>query len=388
MPRPDGAARARAGHGRLKAWLIEDAAPLWSKTGVDRHGAFHETLGQDGQPIDGPRRARVQPRQLYALHIAHRLGATLDEAVLSAGLQSFTARYVRPDGLVRSLVSDDGLVLDERATLYDQAFALLALAVLRADFGPETEASAISLRTAIITRLGRPQGFETTIPPSPLLASNPHMHLLEACLAWIEAGGDAEWSRLAHIIIDLALDHFIDPVSGSLLEFFDDQWRPAAGQAGRMVEPGHQFEWAWLLLRWSRLNPRLPRATPARAAAMRLIEQGETFGVDRARQVAINGLLDDFSIHDAEARLWPQTERIKAWCLAAAQLEAPWWDIVADAVEGLELYLNTPVRGLWFDRMTGDGVLVDGPAPASSFYHIVCAIEALDQALGDTPCAD
>jgi mannose/cellobiose epimerase-like protein (N-acyl-D-glucosamine 2-epimerase family) len=387
MPRPDGAARARAGHRRLKTWLIQDAAPLWSTAGVDRHGVFHETLGQDGQPIDGPRRARVQPRQLYALQAARRLGAQVDETVLRAGLQAFTARYRRPDGLMRSLVSGEGLVLDDGAVLYDQAFALLALAALRPDFGPEAEVSAIALRTAIIVNLGRAQGFETATPPSQPLASNPHMHMLEACLAWMEAGGDAEWADLAQAIVDLALDHFIDPISGALREFFDGDWRPAPGQAGRVVEPGHQFEWAWLLLRWSRLAGRRPCTIAARVAAIRLIRNGEDFGVDRVRGVAINGLLDDFSIHDPEARLWPQTERIKAWTLAAAQLDAPWWDTVADAVEGLELYLRTPVRGLWFDRMGADGVLAEGPAPASSFYHIVCAIEALDEALGDTPCA-
>ena len=184
------------------------------------------------------------------------------------------------------------------------------------------------------------------------------------------------------------MDHFIDPVSGALREFFDEAWRPTAGLDGRLVEPGHQFEWAWLLLRWSRLCRGCPRAVAARAAAMRLIQQGEDFGVDRARGVAVNALLDDFSVHDAEARLWPQTERIKAWALAAAQLDAPWWDVVADAVEGLELYLRTPVRGLWFDRMDAHGALVEAAAPASSFYHIVCAIEALGEALGEASCED
>ncbi len=359
---------------------------MWSTAGIDCRGAFHETLGQDGQPIDGPRRARVQPRQLYALQVAQSLGASVDESLLRAGLVAFIARYRRPDGLIRGLVASDGAVLDDGAVLYDQAFALLALAALRPDIGPEAEAAAVTLRSAIVAHLGRSQGFETATPPSLPLASNPHMHLLEACLAWIEAGGDAEWTHLALGIVNLALDHFIDPASGALREFFDNDWRPAPGMAGRVIEPGHQFEWAWLLLRWSRLDHRHPRTIAARVAAMRLIEKGEAFGVDSARHVAINGLLDDFSIHDPQARLWPQTERIKAWTLAAAQLDAPWWDIVADAVEGLELYLRTPTPGLWFDRMGADGALVEGPAPASSFYHIVCAIEALDAALGEASC--
>jgi mannose/cellobiose epimerase-like protein (N-acyl-D-glucosamine 2-epimerase family) len=38
--------------------------------------------------------------------------------------------------------------------------------------------------------------------------------------------------------------------------------------------------------------------------------------------------------------------------------------------------------------MDADGALVEAPAPASSFYHIVCAIEALGAALGEAPCED
>jgi mannose-6-phosphate isomerase len=36
--------------------------------------------------------------------------------------------------------------------------------------------------------------------------------------------------------------------------------------------------------------------------------------------------------------------------------------------------LETPIRGLWYDKWTKDGGMIDEPAPASTFYHIVCAI--------------
>ena len=74
---------------------------------------------------------------------------------------------------------------------------------------------------------------------------------------------------------------------------------------------------------------------------------------------------------DEVARLWPQTERIKA---------AGFFDSeqgVADGVKGLGLYLDTLVKGLWFDRLQPDGSFVQEPAPASSFYHIAGAVAAL-----------
>jgi mannose-6-phosphate isomerase len=117
-----------------------------------------------------------------------------------------------------------------------------------------------------------------------------------------------------------------------------------------------------------------------RAAALRLIAIGERSGVHN--QVAVNALLDDFSVHDANARFWPQTERLKA-ALLAAQLtgEPEYWSFAAAAAASMIPYLETPVAGLWLDVQLPSGELVDSPAPASTFYHLVGGITALDSAV-------
>ncbi len=46
------------------------------------------------------------------------------------------------------------------------------------------------------------------------------------------------------------MSHFIDAETGGLREFFKADWTPYDGEKGRIMEPGHQFEWAWLLARW------------------------------------------------------------------------------------------------------------------------------------------
>ena len=70
-----------------------------------------------------------------------------------------------------------------------------------------------------------------------------------------------------------------------------------------------------------------------------------------------------------------QIERIKAHVLAGNN------DGVAAGTDGLFKYFDTPVRGLWRDRLNADGSFVQEPAPASSFYHIVCAILEVDRAV-------
>ncbi|PYG53421.1 AGE family epimerase/isomerase, partial [Rhizobium sp. UGM030330-04] len=44
------------------------------------------------------------------------------------------------------------------------------------------------------------------------------------------------------------------------------------------------------------------------------------------------------------------------------------------AIGALQPFLDTPVKGLWFDKWPADRPMIDEPAPASTFYHIVCAI--------------
>jgi mannose-6-phosphate isomerase len=373
-------ALAAAAFRRLRAWLVNDAYPLWSTCGVDAAtGAFHERLDQHGEPHPEPHRARVQPRQVYAFAQAPGLGWDGDGVgIARRGLATYHARYRRPDGLYRTLVAQDGTPLDESVFLYDQAFALLAPATLQLVAGPDAdlEAAGLLLRDALLRHLKRSgPGFDSGVPTALPLLANPHMHLFEACLEWLELGEDPVWREIADEIGTLALMRFIDPVTGALRETFDGHWAPAPGIAGRIVEPGHQFEWAWLLLRWG--GDARPEAT---RAAFRLIEIGEAYGIRNG--VAIDALLDDFSMHDPVARLWPQTERLKAAALAASLTgEARHWANAAAAAEGLLRYFATPLPGLWHDRLTPEGNFLPGGAPASSFYHIVAAILAFGKAL-------
>ncbi len=370
--------KLEAAHKRLTAWLTDAAYPLWADKGIDPHnGGFIETLAQNGTGLPHPRRARVHPRQIYAFAQAPNFGWKGDaRGIVERGMDYFTAHYLRPDGLFRTLAGVDGAPLDDRAVLYDQAFALLgyAAAAVVLDARSRFERRALDLRHAIESRLRGDNGaFHSDETAHGVFESNPHMHLLEACLAWAEIGNDPGWADWARQVVELAVQKFIRPNTGALGESFTADWRPAPGVAGRIVEPGHQFEWAWLLLRCESRH-----SGSLRPAALRLMSIGEQSGV--RNQVAINALLDDFSIHDPNARFWPQTERLKA-ALLAAQLtgEETYWSMAAAAADSLFPYLGTPVAGLWLDVQLPNGELVDSPAPASTFYHLVGAIAVLDK---------
>jgi mannose-6-phosphate isomerase len=377
-------ARLAALCGRLHEWLVGSAYPLWSRVGIDpRNGGFVETLGQNGTALHDPRRARVQPRQVTAFARGPELGWRGDVAgIVRRGMDYLLAHYRREDGFYRTLAGVDGQALDERALLYDQAFVLLgfAAAATALDARAEFERRALELRNQIEQQWrGANGGFSSGEIGGDRRESNPHMHLLEACLAWSEIGSDPGWAAWTDEIADLAVTRFISPTNGALGEAFTTSWDAAPGTAGRIIEPGHQFEWAWLLLQCRRRN------WPARRAhALRLIDVAESAGVRGG--VAINALFNDFSVHDPKARLWPQTERLKGALLAAAVTgDTRYSTIAAEAAASLFLYLDTAVAGLWLDMRLPNGVLVDSPAPASSFYHLVGGIAGLAAFLREAP---
>ena len=358
-----------------KRWLFDDALPLWATAGVDAAtGGFEEAIGWDGRPVSAPRRARVQARQVYVFSIAGTLGWTGPwRERLQGGLAFIEAHYRRPDALYRSKVNPDGSPLDDTPALYDQAFFLFAAAAA-ARTDPERkvelETGALAQLDAVERHFGHSAGGFWEADADRPFQSNPHMHLFEAMLAWEELTGRARWREGADRIAELCLRRFIDAQTGALREFFDAQWSPAPGAAGRIVEPGHQFEWAWLLKRWGDKRGH----AGAKTAAQRLFEIGVSHGVDPGRGVAFNALDEGFAPLDPVARLWPQTERIKAALSLAGEDRT---EQVAAACAGLQQYVEVTPAGLWRDRMRPDGGFVEEPAPASSFYHIICALNEL-----------
>src|SRR5665213_1454372 len=328
-------AQARQMHGRLVSWLIDEAYPVWATAGFDAvHRAFNERLLPDGAVPNEARRARVQTRQVYAYSRAAALGWRGDARTLvEAGLTFFIRHYRRHDGLFHTLVAADGKVADDRAVLYDQAFALLALASAQEVLGaaPDLIELGVQLRTRLREQMRRVGGgFDSGIPDRTPLLSNPHMHLLEAALAWKAVSTDPAWDALAEEICGIAVKHFIDPRTGALAEIFDEHWQPLPDSApGQAIEPGHQFEWAWLLLCQ---DPTSGSAT--RKAAERLFDIGENHGVKGG--VAINALSADLRVKDPAARLWPQTERLKAAArLGALSGAERYWGSALGAAQGL-----------------------------------------------------
>jgi mannose-6-phosphate isomerase len=364
--------RARAAAASLRDWLFEAALPLWWEIGADPRGGFHEQIDLSGRPVDLPQRTRTIARQAFSYCEAGKLGWPGPwRTAARHALEYFYQHYFIADGTVVAAVGRDSRVADARFDLYEQAFALLALASAHQSFPdePQWRARALTLRDRLRSDFAHPLGGyreDRTGGIEPLRA-NPHMHLLEAALAWEMIDSDPAWAEIADAVVKLCLERFVDPDSGAVREFFSLEWTPSPGTRGRIAEPGHQYEWAYLLARWAEF-----KQCPRPGAIVRMIAFADAHGLDAAQGVAINALLTDGSIHDPATRLWPQAERIRAYSVVSSCAAR-----LPEAIAGLSRHFATTAPGLWIERFDADGAPVEAPSPATSLYHIVGAVAAL-----------
>lgn len=359
----------------LLSWFLHQSLPLWNRHGVDRVcGGFYERLNSNLRPTDEPRRARLVARQIYWFASGGSLGwqGPVDE-LIDHGLRFLVLHLITADAQVRASCADTGEVLDARQHLYDVAFVLVALAKV-AQRRPNTAEPEALARRIMMGLTPHPHGGYIDAVTPELQCANPHMHLFEACLAWTRVLGanDGFWFQRAAALANLAKERLIQSQSGALPEHFDQFWRPVRVGGAYCIEPGHQFEWSWLLMCWAAISGDAAAAD----AASRLCILAEHHGVDHERNVVLECITEHLNPSDHTARLWQQTERLKAW---HAQVNViPFASARRDrALDSLLRFLHGVHPGLWFDEMDSTGALLARPVKASSGYHIACAIEVL-----------
>jgi mannose/cellobiose epimerase-like protein (N-acyl-D-glucosamine 2-epimerase family) len=353
-----------------KAWLVQSMLPLWTSAGFDlATGQFVEALDADCHPLTLPRRTLVQARQIFVCCAAGRLGWRGPWAArASAAADSLLARGRNNEGDWIYSFDAGGAPADTRSDLYTQAFVILGFAQAAQALGRRDVLSAAIATRERLERVWRDSvgGFrEGEIAPH-AGRQNPHMHLLEAFLALHRTTHAAEDLAAAATVAKLFMRTLLTQ-GDRIPEEFDATWKPieAAG-----VTPGHQFEWALLLDQL-----RLAGADDWSGVAHALVSFGERFGVDSAG-FAIDVIGLDGGARAATARLWPQAERLKA---ALAGLGPDPLRAADEARHALAAYVDVPVAGAWRDLRRPDGGFEPGPAPASSGYHLVGAVEAFLQ---------
>lgn len=360
----------------LLVWIKDTALPFWGTVGVDERGGFHERLDLEGRPVfTVPKRLMVQGRQLYVYCNAALLGWYPDGKVLADRcIEYLLAKFYEADGKPGWIYSlnPDGNIGGSMRDGYAHAFALLGLSWYHRLTGdsqviPVINATIDYLDTAFPAAHG---GYLDAVPPPDAIRrQNPHMHLFEAFMALYEATKNQNYLSHASAMYELFAKSFFRPATGTLCEYLTEQLEPQPGPKGHIVEPGHQYEWVWLLRNYQRLSGR-DVGIPAKALYAFANKNGWDAG-----GFIVDEVDDTGKVLAQSRRSWPHTEALKA-----SVVEGERGDTTADARAArcvsclMEGFLGKSVPGGWIDRISADGAAMVDFIPASTLYHVFGAV--------------
>ena len=358
-------------------WITTSALPFWATRGFDRRAdRFHERLDLKGAPMAVPHRAMLQARQIFVFAHAAAQGWTPDGAdIAERAMAAFLRDFASDDGNETSFAfaidPASGAVSAGQRDAYAHAFILFALAALY-DLNGDPKLLGIAERVTrfVERRLTDTQhgGLFDALPAPAEKRQNPHMHLLEAYLFLARAAPGRGYEERATALVALARRHFLrDDV---LLEYFAADWsvtRPA-------WEPGHHFEWVWLLAEYGALTgERLP--TEMDGLYQRATRQGMA-----CDGLLIDELAPDGRILKPSRRVWPHSEAIKA---AGVRGDTTLAEAMAASL--MRHFLGQPFAGGWIDHRAENGAPLVDYVPASTLYHLVLAASVAAKSFAAAP---
>ncbi|MEL6693301.1 MAG: AGE family epimerase/isomerase, partial [Pseudomonadota bacterium] len=278
-----------------------------------------------------------------------------------------------PDGGWLHTITADGAAKDERRDLYDHAFIILAGSAAYKATG-----SALGLKIAqdaiafIDDQLKDPinGGWQEALPAALPRRSNPHMHMLEAMLAYYGATGDISALDRAGDCVALFEKHFFDPATNVMSEFFEQDWSTVETSDQTVFEPGHQYEWAALLSMYDAVSDH-----DSLSWRRRLIRHADAAGLNVKTGFAINALRKNGDVTNPTSRLWHQLEMFRAYLLHPGVASRPKAEALLERI--FETYLDQGPTGGWIDEVNADGTPVSKAVPASMLYHAVTSFAPL-----------
>ncbi len=353
-------------------------------------GGFHERLGHSFKPKpNGARRLLTQCRQMsiYSHALTERKNAIIRNA-LEKSFEFILKAYRIPEtGGWRYSLSESGEPLDEASDLYTLSFIIFSFShYFRAI--QDDRARNIAFETLeFINRYFRMDGSpglaeavdrDLKILPR-MRRQNPHMHLLEACLFAHETWGGEIFLAMADEMVDLFYRFFYDQPGNRLCEFFQDDLTPDP-EKGNRVEPGHYFEWVWLLKRHARIHHDAARHD---GACKSLLEWANRYGWDEQYGGIYDVLDPSGTVLNDTKRIWPFAEGLKAnaMMMDAFKAERSW--IKGRIAQMVDVFRNQYMqdRGFWVEWLNRDLSPATDYMPGTTPYHVYFGIVETRDAL-------
>src|SRR6266702_795127 len=360
------AASTTALAGALRDHFTSVVLPLWRGPGFNPELKlpYEAVSADDHRPLPAERyRAMAFARQLFVFSQA---GDAAHAQVLFDSLMH-TFQDTRHGGWFYS-VDAQGAPLDTTKDLYTHAFVLFACAQYGWRSGNRDALEVVHRTSALIQShfVAEDDLFNAALTAdfagvtgTPI--QNPLMHLTEAWLAAREATRDNAFDAALHRLADAVARHFVHAPTGCIAEL-------PIGADDNRLEPGHQFEWYWLV----KQAPDLFEASGLDDALTRAFAFAQQYGVDTQTGGVCASLDEAGKVKDGTQRIWAQTEYLRA--LASHDDPAA----LAALPRQIELFQQRFLRSHgWFECKTPAGEVARADMPSTTPYHLATAYEAL-----------
>ena len=348
----------------------------------DEYGGLFEVLKSNGESKAIPfRRVMVHARQLFVFSRWAKLTGNNKFSAKADKIFEFmiTAFWDFENGGWFSKLNLDGSVQNQTKDLYAHAFVLFGLANYKNSLDKKTAHDWIDKTLTIIEgQFSRKDGSFCQdlsgdfVDLSPQIRSqNPHMHLLEATLYLLE--NDKQNSRyltLVNRLLNLFESKILDNEGKLIREYLDQSFKPKLVNSF-IIEPGHHYEWAWLL-NWS---DKIHKSKKYDTLTKTIFDTGWRLGWDFNN----GGVFDEFDCENKQVflstkRLWPLLELIKVLSVLSGNSHGDYLTSALKIV--LEHYIQA--NGTWIERFDQNWCAIDTTMPTSSIYHMAMTISVLE----------
>lgn len=350
----------------LREHFTQTVLPIWRGPGFNTamQLPYEAVSERDHAPLPVTRyRAMACARQLFVFSLAGE--AAHAERLFHALGRHF--RDARRGGWFYS-IDADGAPLDTTKDLYTHAFVVFACAQYALASGDRAALAVIAETASLIdARFAAAGGLLNaaldesfaTVTSGPL--QNPLMHLTEAYLAARGTTGDPGFDTALARVADAIAGTFVHAPTGAVAEL-------PIGSADNRIEPGHQFEWFYLVKRAGATIA----ASGLDAALERAFDFAQRHGVDGATGGVCAALNEDGTMQDATQRIWAQTEYLRA---LATRGQAADRQALAPQIERFRARFLHP-RG-WYECVTPTGEVARADMPSTTPYHLATAYASL-----------
>ncbi|WP_349972492.1 AGE family epimerase/isomerase [Pseudomonas caspiana] len=357
-PQPD----LNAVFANVQAHFLQTIVPVWLGPGWNAQLALpYEAVDAAHQPLPRQRyRAMACARQLFVFSSLIDHPAVPEAATRAAALFRSLQRHFHDaehGGWFYS-IDPQGAPLDRRKDLYTHAFIIFACAHYWAKVREPLVESVLNAALDVVAeQFADGDGLYeavlgedwATLGSGPL--QNPLMHLAEALLTTVEVRNDEATLATLNELAAAMQRRFVDKEHGVMLE------KPLDA-VDNWYEPGHQFEWYFLL----ESSPHL-RGSELHQSLCTAFAHAEAQGVNPQTGAVAAALTSDGHIQDGTQRIWAQAEYLRALTLRHD----------SNAVLGKQL-LALQTRFLhasgWNECLDANGQVSRSDMPSTTPYHL------------------